>query len=163
MRKTKLNQFGDTIVEVLMAVVVVGLAIGLGYSVASRSLRTNRQAQERVEALKQVETQLELLKKQASVSTASDPIFQAGSFCLRDNSGAVERFDVSAPASLDEDSLNSLEYANGNCVDGLYHTRITPVATGGTRQFDVTARWFSLGNTDKEETVVTYRVSPEGT
>lgn len=164
MKHNKLNQAGDTIVEVLLAVVVVGLAIALGYGVASRSLKANRQAQERTEALKQVESQVERLKKRAVTDKAGVGIFksefQSEAFCLADlASGVNEPVGMDRPADeVAQDPLGSA-YPD-ECVDGLYHMSIRPSSAGTTTQFDVTARWFSLGDTEKEESTVTYRIAP---
>lgn len=160
MRKTKLNQAGDTIVEVLLAVVVVGLAVGLGYGVASRGLKANRQAQERVEALKQVESQTERLKKLATTDTGegADTIFRSGAFCLVGD-GVIVAEDT-PPTDLADDPLNNTVY-NSACIQGLYHLSITPTETGpNVKEFSIKARWFGLGGQDKEESVINYRVYP---
>lgn len=56
------NQKGDTIVEVLLAVAALSLVLTASYVLANRSSQGIRQAQERSEALKHTETQLEWLK-----------------------------------------------------------------------------------------------------
>jgi type II secretory pathway pseudopilin PulG len=165
LKPQKTNQIGDTIVEVLLAVIVVGLAIGLGYGVASRSLKANQQAQERSEALKQVESQVERLKKAATTdSGAPGGVFNfAGrAFCLVDGANGPEPREVNKPPALVDDPLNDSAYAGGQCVNGLYHLSITP-SDSVPNQFDVRARWFGIGQTQKEETVITYRVYPAGT
>lgn len=161
MRKTKiLNQAGDTIVEVLLAVVVVGLAVGLGYGVASRSLKSNQQAQERVEALKQVESQVERLKKLALDGTGGpNTVFRTESFCIVDNgSGANQVVTITTPPALDADNLDPANYSG--CEDGTYFISITPGTGADANQFNVKARWFSIGNSGKEEVNVTYRIYP---
>lgn len=162
MRKLSKNQLGDTIVEVLLAVVVVGLAVTLGYGVASRSLKTNRQAQERVEALKVVESQLERLKKRATTDGPTSGVFQASSFCLADDGGTNQVVGQDAPAdNIKDDPLTGY---NDSCVDGLYHVNVKRDNTGnGTVQFTVTARWFGIGGVEKEETLIKYRVYPGST
>lgn len=161
MRKLLQSQFGDTIVEVLLAVVVVGLAVTLGYGVASRSLKANRQAQERVEALKVVESQLERLKKRATTDSAATAggVFQTNSFCLADSGGTNQVISQDAPAdNIKDDPLTGY---NNDCVDGLYHVNVKRDNTGNdTVQFTVTARWFGIGGVEKEETLVKYRVYP---
>ncbi len=149
MTKTRLGQAGDTIVEVLLAVVVVGLAIGFGYGIASRSLKNNQRAQERVEALKQVESQVERLKKLAANSSATANIFtRSDAFCMTDSdSGPVD-------TSVDNDACQQ-------GPDGRYRLSITPAPgnSSSTRQYDITATWDSLGG-GEEHTTVTYRVYP---
>lgn len=58
----KLDKRGDTIIEVMLALAVLGAIIGGGYSVATRSLNGVRISQERGEATKLAEGQLEALK-----------------------------------------------------------------------------------------------------
>ena len=72
---------GDTIVEVLLAMVVISLVLGASYGIANRSLAIGRAAHEQTEALKIAETQIELLKVEtlksgSSVLTRNDP------FCI---------------------------------------------------------------------------------
>lgn len=61
-RFIKINQRGDTIIEVLIAVAVIGFILSASYAVANRSTQGVRKAQERSEALKFSEAQLEKLK-----------------------------------------------------------------------------------------------------
>lgn len=159
-KQQKLNQVGDTIVEVLLAVVVVGLAIGLGYGVASRSLKANRQAQERGEALKKVEGQLERLKKRAVTDVTGSGVFRSNSYCLAtvgQSENEPVNLDSSPPANVADDPLDGAY--DDACVDGLYHLSITPDTTT-PNQFTVRARWFGLGGQEKEETSITYRAYP---
>lgn len=62
MRKQLNNSFGDTIIEVMLALAVLGAIIGGGYSVATRSLNGVRVSQERSEATQIAEGQIEALK-----------------------------------------------------------------------------------------------------
>ena len=152
MRLSK-NQVGDTIVEVLLSVIVVGLAIGLAYGIASRSLRGSRQAQERVEALKLVESQIEQLKSGAN-KTGDSSLFQVNKvFCLVDGERQESTGYGGSEKSLQNDDLTTTEY-NQACVNGNYHIGI--VYQNNT--FTVWARWFSVGNINKEEVKIPYRM-----
>jgi len=164
--KTKpLNQIGDTIVEVLLSVVVIGMAIGLAYGVATRSLKANRQAQERTEALKLAESQVERLKKLASTDTggAGGVFDKSTAYCLVDGGGGLppqKRPINTPPAAVASDPLTSVAYGSGACVSGLYFLSITPSPTPGSNQFDIRARWYGLGSLKKEEVVIGYRIYP---
>lgn len=65
MRITKkslgLNQLGDTIIEVMVVLAVLGLAIGISYATANRSLQNSRQAQENSIATEIAQSQVEQL------------------------------------------------------------------------------------------------------
>lgn len=56
------NQYGDTIIEVLLAITIMSAVLGATYVTAQRSLHAGRRAQERGEALKIAETQIEKVR-----------------------------------------------------------------------------------------------------
>lgn len=92
--RLKLNYRGDTIVEVLLAIAVVSAVLGGAYISARSSLNATRMAQERSEATKYAEQQLERLK-------AAPPNVFSGSdlFCLHITSppdNKLEKKDVPA-------------------------------------------------------------------
>ena len=64
-----LSNGGDTIVEVLIAIAVVSAVLGGAFVSANRSLNMSRQSQERGEALKLAEGQVERVK---SLGTSAD-------------------------------------------------------------------------------------------
>ena len=140
MKRLRLSQRGDTIVEVMIAAVVLTLIIGAAYSIASRSLKAGRQAQERSEALKIAEGQAETIK--AKAASGSDPgIFTAANFCF-DTSGT--RTDTACTFSQ------------------LYRVSINSTPSDLTRQFNVSVEWDSIGGLGKEQIVINYRVLNEG-
>lgn len=141
-----LSQTGDTIVEVLFAVLVVGLAVGLAYGIANRSLRASRQAQERGEAIKLVEGQTESVKALAS---SNNLIFDKSVYCINDG----QIVDISNfKTNIDEDTLSG--YPEQCVKNSLYNLSIQ--RTGN--DFTISARWFSLGSESKEQVVVKYRI-----
>lgn len=157
----KLGHRGDTIIEVLIAVVVVGLAIGLAYGTASRSLRLNRQAQERGEALKKVEGQIERLKSIAANKTTENSVFISTPYCIADTPAPNTVTGISPVPALSADPLTPAAYGNGACVDGRYHLSIVP-NDGVNDQFSVSARWEGLSG-KKEEVNVKYRLHKKKT
>jgi Tfp pilus assembly protein PilV len=77
------SQRGDTIVEVLIAIAVISAVLGGAFVMTNRSLQNTRTSQERVNAVKLAESQVELVKNLAS--TDSDALFGAGvpaSYCI---------------------------------------------------------------------------------
>lgn len=60
------KQRGDTIIEVMLAMAVIGMVLGVAYGIANRSVAIGRSAQERSEALKFAESQVELIKQYVS-------------------------------------------------------------------------------------------------
>lgn len=155
MRRFFTIEAGDTIVEVLIAVTVIGLSIGLAYGVANRSLKTARQSQERTEAVKLAEGQTEQLKALSYRDDTSDQgIFTTGqTYCLINGSKKISAgLNI---GSLDDDDLSKY---NPECVNGLYHIAVVP-ATGNN--FDVYVRWFGIGQLEKEQVKITYRLYSE--
>src|SRR3989344_3190782 len=86
-----LGKRGDTIVEVLIALAVLGLVLAGAYVSSNRSLGDSRDAQERGEALKIIESQAEQIKTMAKSNPNS--LFSAATssniFCI-DASGNIQ-------------------------------------------------------------------------
>src|SRR5271170_6288790 len=82
------QQAGDTIVEVLVVLAVLGLAISISYATANRSILDARQAQENSQATEYVQAQIENLRAYASYGpSSSDYIFKPASFCINSGGG----------------------------------------------------------------------------
>ena len=75
------GQAGDTIVEVMVVLAILGLAISISYATANRSLLNTRQAQESSQATELVQSQIEALRTLTGASDTPN-IFQAGPYCL---------------------------------------------------------------------------------
>lgn len=60
--RSRLTQNGDTIVEVLICLAVVGFSLTLSYSLSRASLRKVRDAEERQQSTQMAQTQIERLK-----------------------------------------------------------------------------------------------------
>jgi type II secretory pathway pseudopilin PulG len=170
----KKNIKGDTIIEVLVCLAILGFVMTLAYTISTKSLQTIRRAQERVEALKIAEGQVELLKDMQKnrttdfINAADRDIGQP--FCLN-NAGTVIPFNVPADHSWDEDlSLDTLNYPNNGpnqkCKDlsasgtgaGLYNVAIVAPddPDGGT--FKVYVRWLRLGGGVNDQVTMEYRL-----
>lgn len=81
MRLRKLYENGDTIVEVLIAIAVVSSVLGISYSSMNRNIQTTRDNQERTEAVRLAEGQIEGIKNVASFNQAALDL-QTGTFCI---------------------------------------------------------------------------------
>ena len=58
----KHNHYGDTIIEVLIVLAILGSGLAISYSIASKSLLISRDAQERTEATTILEAQIEQVR-----------------------------------------------------------------------------------------------------
>ncbi len=138
MNSRKLSQAGDTIVEVLIAIMVMSIVLGGAYVSANRSLNNSRQAQERAEALKVGQSQLEKLKSLAASSPST--VFDTSILYCINSAGAKK------PA------------ADPSCV---YPPRYKVTVKDGPipDDFTVTVTWDSLRG-GKDQIVMNYRLHP---
>lgn len=129
----KLNNSGDTIVEVLICLAIMSAVIGGAYSVASRSLSGIRQAQERAEATKYAETQLERIRY-GMYSQVPKQNFPSGgtSFCVTDTL-TISTFS----------NPTNLSGYPANCQRGLYRFEVQ-FDPAQQNLFTITVRWDGL-------------------
>jgi len=148
----RFTERGDTIVEVLLAILVIGAVLTGAYVTANQTLNANRASQERSEALKYVEKQLEQLK--ANVDTIGA---QPNAFCLDKTSGAIVPIaDPAGSPNLSSDNFVYPDGCNEGLVPGGYHLSIRQSGT----TYTVNARWDGAGNSGRQQTTMYYRVAP---
>lgn len=145
----KLSERGDTIVEVLVAIGVLSLILAAAFVLTNRSLQGTRSAQERLNATKLVETQLEQIKHLAA--TDSDAIFGTGvpvtppSFCIGSD-GTVKVSSTSA-CQVGPDGGTPTSQP-------VYNLSVT--RSGNT--FTVRNVWLSVSGRNNEAVEMSYRV-----
>ncbi len=132
------NNRGDTIVEVLLAIAVVSAVLGGAYVSANRSSNNTRQAQERSEASKLVEAQLEQLKQ----ATQNDPTFftlpAATTYCLDGSLNRQLNPDTNAACVAPGGRYRLKIERNGNSFTAMAHwDRFGGGASGGGGQEEV--------------------------
>lgn len=120
------GQTGDTIVEVLMAIVVVSFMLVAAYVTANKNTLTNQETQERSQATQLATTQLEFLH-----------VSSLGSFNCFDNTGTP----VGTVADNSPCVVNSDGSKNTTGIQPKYTIAITQ-PSAGTYQVSVT--WDSL-------------------
>jgi type II secretory pathway pseudopilin PulG len=115
------SQKGDTIVEVLIAIAVMTSVLGGAFVMTNRSLQDTRTAQERVNAVKLVESQIELVKN--VVATNPDSLFGAGvpaAYCINSSgtvlssTNAACKVDGSGAATTTQPAFNLAITRSGN-------------------------------------------------
>lgn len=99
MRRNNRSQAGDTIVEVLVCVALLGAVIGAAYATASRNMLINQASQERLAGMKVAESQLERLR--AKASTAPDTVFGLDNFCLAQDGQSATAGGDTGPCRVD--------------------------------------------------------------
>ena len=144
------NQRGDTIIEVLMAIAVIGMVLGSSFGIVNRSLAIGRDSQERSEALKIAESQLEKLK--TATSDPSNGFFSIPDstyYCLDNSLQVLNNQDI-------EVIPRSTQY-NAGCRLGSDQRYRASIKRDGN-VFTVIARWDSIrGSTVESEVKMLYR------
>lgn len=100
--KMRAAERGDTIVEVLIAIAVISMILGGAFIMTNRSLQGTRDAQERVNATKLVEGQIEQIKNLAATNDVL--LFGAGvpaSYCINSVGAVVASTDAACSVGPD--------------------------------------------------------------
>jgi type II secretory pathway pseudopilin PulG len=139
MRTTHRSQHGDTIVEVLIATAVIGMVMTVSFATAQRSLQVGRRAQERTEALKVAESQVEILKSLAPRATPNI-------------------FTASSPFCVTATTIDTVTCSEG--PDSRYTKAITRTDAGTLSTFNVRVFWDSLRG-GQEEVILVYKIHRE--
>jgi type II secretory pathway pseudopilin PulG len=77
--RERIREGGDTIVEVMVVLAILGLAIGISFATANRSLLDTNQAEENSQATDYAESQVEDLRYLAPTSSSANPSQDPGS------------------------------------------------------------------------------------
>jgi prepilin-type N-terminal cleavage/methylation domain-containing protein len=134
----KLQQSGDTIVEVLIAITIVSLILGGAYVTSHNSLNATQDAQEHANALQLAQGQVELLRTQA---TSGNPIFTTATpFCVT-NAGVLK----SATSAC---TVNSAGTTSSITAQNIYVVQVVNRTGNGTGPYTFTtqATWPGLQN-----------------
>lgn len=154
-------QVGDTLVEVLLCLAIVGLVLGAGYASSSRSMAGIRTAQERSEALKIAEGQLESLRGGTFTSLPT------GIFCIREAAQVTDAEVQAAVSSIPTDpSADTYAGYHSDCRKGSgvqYHLAIFGSSAGVDQmQYQVAVRWDSLSGSVKNQVELYYILASPG-
>ena len=147
-QKIKLSQRGDTIVEVMLSIAIIGMVLGASYTTSTRALRTGRFAQEHTEALKLAESQIEKLKYIASIITSVavvppnifDPTAAGATpFCIDNSPPPFAKIVTGTPAFTT------------SCMSTFYTSTVTYNKVGDI--FTVAVTWTTEGNSGQQGNV----------
>lgn len=156
MRVIKINQKGDTIIEVLICLAILGFVLTLAYSIGTRSLGSIRSSQERTEALKIAEGQLEQIKYLGKKDSPDPAIFSGltDPICIKSDGTPSNTF---SPRPDDPD-LDDFSAYDSECTnrDGLYNIYISRPAGSDGGIFTVRVRWERYGGGANQEVKLEY-------
>lgn len=160
------KQKGDTLVEVLISIAIVGGVLMGAYALASRSLQSGISAAEHSEAIQLAQGQVERLKYRERLSSQdvwNNFTIQNGHFCLDD---AKDQNDPKWLPVNNDNPNNLVVTAGGNlgynakCVDPSttpkYFINIStpPTIPAGTNPtYQITVRWVAIGGNQAESKI----------
>jgi len=121
----RIQQKGETIVEVLISIAVVAGVLGAAYYLLSRSYNQSQAAVERVAGTKAAESELEILRTIPKETLSA----QTGSFCVKSDATLV------AYNPNNKDS---------SCIVNTRYTVFVSKTTNPTTTYAVRAEWQGL-------------------
>jgi|GEM_PF-794047 len=149
------GQRGDTLVEVLVSIVIVSTVIGGAYVVSNKSLQSTRSTQERSNALKLSESQIEQLR----ALVASDPTAVFGAsvptvFCMSSNSGTTKLYDASTALLKQQ---NCVFDTSGMIAAANTQPAYTLVTTRTGNDFKLVESWIDVSGHFTDAAQISYR------
>jgi type II secretory pathway pseudopilin PulG len=156
----RLNLAGDTIVEVLIVLAVLGLAFSISSATASRSLTQSRNAEEHSQALGILNSQIELVR---TAVTKQVDVFQNPGvpFCMTGSgTNPFKRFDQpgnlsSIHSNAANDTLTAGTAYPAECVRNGDRYFASVVYESGS--FTIRVRWDGAGGLSRQQELMTYR------
>lgn len=156
------QQAGDTIVEVLIAVAIVGAVLAGAFTVSQKSVLAVRNSQEQSEMLQILQGQVELVRALAlTTATPNTGVFATSPryYCINTTTRQRLNQPLLGNALPQQDNDTFTNYDNG-CKFGdeqRYHVAVTYNA--GTKIFTFTGRWDRIGG-GKNQVRLVYRIEP---
>ena len=166
--KSRLNQSGDTLVEVLFATVIISIILAGAFSLSSRALRFNQTATERTEVVNKIREQIEVLSyirenKNSFPAVWNDILnnhvdavggtkpfyFELFNSPGDPSSGladpAIVADYVVAYNNADIDNLTTVKDSY-NVDSDIFNIRVIPTANSDYIDFTVQANWNGIGD-----------------
>jgi prepilin-type N-terminal cleavage/methylation domain-containing protein len=131
------SERGDTIVEVMFAMAIIGVVLAAAYGIASKNLQTSQLAKERTQATQIAESQLEQLK-----ALRDDPA--DGNFCLDIESASY------ITTIADVNNITEPE-----CISGFFSKSITKNVDGNNPdEYLIVVEWVPPGGREDNKSKV---------
>lgn len=173
----KLNQTGDTIIEVMMVLAILSMSFGISYATANRGLGQSLNAEQHSEALGLLEGQVEQLRSAVSSGqtppngyfcmVGTTPTSLPGSFTSQDatsdivdsQGGYTEYGHVCQLSSNYYVSITEAFPVNSNGATYSYKTPVPCVSgTCSESSFTFMIRWDGTGTQGPQQESLTYRI-----
>ncbi|MEO7364577.1 MAG: prepilin-type N-terminal cleavage/methylation domain-containing protein [Candidatus Saccharimonadales bacterium] len=162
------RQAGDTIVEVLVVLAVLGLAISVSYATAHRSLQATRQAEENAQATAILQSQIETMRSYAGRTDDPYNIYQTSkAFCINANGQVVNNNGMS-PSDVTSNVRNGVtaDYTKYDAAcnqGGLFYITVGYIQSSGGNQVDIftaKATWDDVRGEGQDTVTLVYRLHP---
>lgn len=142
------NQHGDTIIEVIVVVAILGLAFASSYAIANTSVIKTRNSQEHAEALQNLNSQIEILRN----ADASDiaPTRNGVPFCM---DGTVT--PTFKPVPVTDASCN---VGPDDGAGGRYKLNVVYTPMGIQDIYTFTASWDGAGGLGPQRERISYKL-----
>jgi prepilin-type N-terminal cleavage/methylation domain-containing protein len=159
------KQRGDTIVEVLVAVAIISSVLGLAYATMNRNLQSIRDNQERTEASKLAQGQIELLKNAWETKSARKDIKDRDErgFCVYlDNSNKLKIRNLGNDLPNDDVQDDDFDDYHDDCKseNRIYNIgvkKVTGVSSDTT--YRIYVRYFKVGSDSRHDIKFVYRLA----
>lgn len=140
------NRRGDTIIEVMVALAILGLAFAISYATANHALQVSQNSQEHSQALQYLDSQVELVR----ADTKDTNLYTSSPFCMV-ASTAKPTTNLSAadctPTSGGANYKISVKYTPATNADGVNQDIFT---------FTIT--WQGLGDLGQQHERIAYKL-----
>jgi type II secretory pathway pseudopilin PulG len=166
LKSASLNSNGDTIIEVMVVLVLIGFALSIAYATASESIIETRQAEENAQATTYVASQIEELRLAAeqdtndqnspNYSNANNVFAAQKPFCL-DPTLTISNPNPPSSNCTDNNSLFSVVIYN---CDLLGNNSECATTTPLTDTFIVYATWPDVAGDGTDSVTQVYRGHP---
>lgn len=158
----KLNNQGDTIVEVMISLAVLALAFAISYSTAQATLNNVQNSQEHSMALEYMDSQMEALHYVANETVPPVVQMTRTAFCLVPQNvpggGAQiqpEDFTMANPGENPSNWTGSAVNCKQSQGSYNYYEAILPTSPNN---YTVTIWWNGIGDLGKQSEQLSYRV-----
>jgi len=155
MRRLFKSSEGDTIVEVLIAIMVAATMLGLSLGTMNRNLRISQRTKEQSQAVKYAQGQLEILKASTDESGTVAAVPSASSFCFTQNGSASVPLASTVPKTdLKTDDFSAYTGACSQVSGGADYKIVIQKKSldSDNRDYKIYVRWDEVGGTRSQVT-----------
>ena len=148
------KQRGDTIIEVMLVVAILGLAFSIAYATANTSVVKARNSQEHAEALQFMDSQVELLRTNLSANTA---VATSGhDFCMDTTTHTPPIAVKAVPTPI---SVCNVGVSNRYALTIKYESYLYPPPTGVKQDiYTIQVNWAGANNLGPQHEKITYKL-----